>query len=152
MEKKENETSGREISISRLFDAPLELVWTVWTQPEHLKNWWGPSGFTNTIHRMDVKPGGQWDLTMHGPDGTDYENESIFKEVVHHKKIVYEHLTWPKFITTVEFEAQGRRTFIKWQMLFESTEERAKTIQKHKADEGLKQNMEKLDAYLQKEQ
>ncbi|MGZ4038569.1 MAG: SRPBCC domain-containing protein, partial [Bacteroidia bacterium] len=58
MEKKENETSGREISISRLFDAPLELVWTVWTQPEHLKNWWGPSGFTNTIHRMDVKPGG----------------------------------------------------------------------------------------------
>ena len=79
-------TKDREIIISRTLNAPVELVWEAWTNPEHIANWWGPNGFTNTISRMDVKPDGEWDLVMHGPDGTDFKNRSIFREIVQHKK------------------------------------------------------------------
>jgi pimeloyl-ACP methyl ester carboxylesterase/uncharacterized protein YndB with AHSA1/START domain len=149
MQSQENNTEGREISISRLFNAPIDLVWKVWTDPEHVKNWWGPNGFTNTITKMDVKPGGEWNLVMHGPDGTDYKNKSIFKEVVLHKKLVYEHISGPKFLATIFFESQGNKTFIKWQMLFDTKEELMQVVKTFKADEGLKQNIEKLNIYLQ---
>jgi uncharacterized glyoxalase superfamily protein PhnB/uncharacterized protein YndB with AHSA1/START domain len=149
MSKKENNTADREIKISRLFNAPIELVWEVWTNPEHIRNWWGPNGFTNTIHLMDVKKGGEWNLTMHGPDGTDFKNKSIFKEIVPLKRIVYEHISSPKFLATVEFESQGDKTFINWQMLFETKEQFIQVVKTFKADEGLKQNIDKLNHYLQ---
>ena len=88
MENKKNDTKDRELLITRLFDAPVDLVWEAWTNPEHIANWWGPDGFTNTIYQMDLRPGGEWNLTMHGPDGTDYKNKSIFKEVIPRKKLV----------------------------------------------------------------
>jgi len=141
-------TADRELIISKLLNAPVELVWKVWTNPEHIKNWWGPDGFSNTISTMDIKPGGEWNLVMHGPDGTDYKNKSIFKEIVKHKKIVYEHISGPKFLTTIEFEKQGDKTFLKWHMLFESKEEFIRTVKTFKADEGLKQNVTKLEAYI----
>src|SRR5882757_8916496 len=103
MESKKSNTADRELMLSRKLNAPIELVWEVWTKPEHIVNWWGPDGFTNTIHTMDVSPGGEWNLVMHGPDGTDYKNKSIFKEVIKYKKLVYEHFA-PNFIATVEFE------------------------------------------------
>ena len=93
-------------------------------------------------------PGGKWDLVMHGPDGTDYNNESIFKEVIQHKKIVYEHITDPRFITTVEFEAQGDKTLLTWLMLFETAEQLVEVVKKYGAKEGLKQNVAKLEIYL----
>jgi len=144
-----NNTAEREISISRLFNAPVDLVWEVWTNPDHIKNWWGPDGFTNTIHLMDVKKGGEWNFTMHGPEGTDYINKSIFREIVKFKKLVYEHVSGPKFLATVEFESQGEKTFIKWHMLFESKEQFIQVVKTFKADEGLKQNVDKLNHYLQ---
>lgn len=147
----ENNTADRELRISRLLNAPIELVWEVWTNPEHIKNWWGPDGFTNTISIMDLKPGGEWNLTMHGPDGTDYRNESIFKEVVRHKKLVYEHLTGPKFTATIEFEEQGDKTMLNWHLLFRNKEEFIQTVKTFKADEGMKQNVEKLEIYLSKQ-
>jgi uncharacterized glyoxalase superfamily protein PhnB/uncharacterized protein YndB with AHSA1/START domain len=149
MQNQENNTADREISISRLFNAPIELVWEVWTKPEHIKNWWGPNGFTNTITKMDVKPEGEWDLVMHDPDGTDYKNKSVFKEVVKHKKLVYEHVSGPKFIATIEFETRRDKTFIQWRMVFATKEEFIQTVKTFKADEGLKQNIEKLTAYLE---
>lgn len=97
---------------------------------------------------MEVSPGGEWDLVMHGPDGTDYENKSIFKEVVPFKKIVYEHVSAPKFVSTITFEEQGDQTTINWHMLFETAEEFIQVVKTFKADEGLKQNIEKLDKYL----
>jgi uncharacterized protein YndB with AHSA1/START domain len=95
MENVKNNTKDRWLLISRKINAPVELVWEVWTKPEHIANWWGPDGFTNTISKMEVRPGGNWNLVMHGPDGTDYENESIFREIVPLKKIVYEHVSYP---------------------------------------------------------
>ena len=74
-------TKNRSLSISRLLQAPVELVWEVWTTPEHIAQWWGPNGFTNTIQTMDVQEGGEWKLTMHGPDGTNFPNRNVYKEV-----------------------------------------------------------------------
>lgn len=144
-----NDVAERSINLSRLLNAPIELVWEVWTQPEHVKNWWGPNGFSNTISKMDMVEGGEWDLVMHGPDGTDYKNKSVFKEVVKHRRIVYEHVTAPKFVTTIDFEPRGEQTLLNWNMLFESKEQFIQVVKTFKADEGLKQNVEKLIHYLE---
>jgi uncharacterized protein YndB with AHSA1/START domain len=149
MENQKSNTHDRELLISRKLDAPIELVWEVWTKPEHIANWWGPNGFTNTISTMDVKPGGEWNLVMHGPDGTDYVNKSIFKEVIFHKKLVYEHRN-PGFVATITFEEQGEQTLLTWHMLFETAELFTAVVKAHNAAEGLKQNMEKLNIYLSK--
>lgn len=148
MQNGKSNTADREITISRLLNAPIELVWEVWTDPDHIKNWWGPNGFTSTIARMDLKSGGEWNLVMHGPDGTDYKNKSVFKEIIKHKKIVYDHVS-PKFTATILFESRGDKTFLHWHMLFETKEQFIQVVKTFKADEGLKQNVEKLDHYLQ---
>jgi len=148
MENKKSSTSNRELILSRTLNAPVELIWEVWTKPEHIVNWWGPNGFTNTISIMDVKTGGEWNLVMHGPDGTDYKNRSIFKEVIPYKKIVYEHISYPRIIATIDFEEQNDQTKITWHMLFESAEQLIEVAKVHKVVEGQKQNMEKLEMYL----
>jgi len=141
-------TTDRELFVERVFDAPIELVWQMFTDPNHIKNWWGPNGFTNTIFDMDVRPGGIWDFVMHGPDGTDYKNKSMYKEVVKPNRIVFEHLSRPKFTATITLTAQGKKTHLRWHMLFETAEEFQRTVKTFKADEGLKQNIVKLDEYL----
>lgn len=148
MENKKNSTHDRELVISRTLNAPVELVWEVWTNPEHIAKWWGPDGFTNTISTMEVTPGGGWDLVMHGPDGTDYINKSVFKEIIPFKKIVYEHISYPRILATITFEDRGEQTFINWHMLFESVEIFKEVVKTYKADEGLKQNVEKLGVYV----
>jgi len=149
MQSTKNNTADRELLITRVLNAPVDLVWEAWTEPQHIAEWWGPDGFTNTITTMDIQPGGAWDLVMHGPDGTDYKNKSVFKEIVKHKRIVYEHISGPKFTATIEFEEQGDKTLLKWHMLFQTKEEFIQTVKTFKADEGLKQNVEKLNHYLQ---
>ena len=145
----ENKISDRSIRLTKLLNAPVEKVWKVWTNPEHIKHWWGPDGFTNTITKMDLQPGGEWLLVMHGPDGTDYDNKSVFTEVVQQKKIVYEHISGHFFIATIEFEAQGNSTVMHWEMQLETTEEYRKIIQEYKAGESLHQNIERLAQYLE---
>jgi len=143
-----NSTADRELRISKLLSAPIELVWEVWTDPEHIKNWWGPDGFTNTISKMDFRVDGEWDLVMHGPDGTDYKNKNIFKEIVQYKKIAYEHVTGPKFLATITFETQGKKTKVDWHMLFETREEFIQTVKTFGADEGLKQTAARMVDYV----
>ncbi|WP_331969443.1 SRPBCC family protein [Ohtaekwangia sp.] len=143
MEKKES----REIRMTRSFKAPIDLMWEVWTNPEHIANWWGPNGFTNTIHTMNFQEGGEWTLTMHGPDGTNYPNRSIFKEIIPFKKIVFEHFN-PHFITTVLFESKGEETQVDWSMVFDTAEMREIVVKAHKAEEGLKENLAKLENHL----
>lgn len=143
----ESNTKDRELIITRTLNAPVELVWEVWTKPEHIANWWGPNGFTNTINTMDMKAGGEWNLVMHGPDGTDYVNKSIFKEVIEFKRISYEHFN-PHIIATIDFKADGEKTHLNWHMLFDSEEILQTIVKAHNAAEGLKQNVEKLSVYL----
>src|SRR5271155_1615963 len=101
------ETSDREIVTMRVFEAPRELVFAAWTEPKHVAQWWGPNGFTNTIYEMDVRPGGVWRFVMHGPDGVDYQNKIVFVEVVKSQRLVYDHVSGPKFRMTVTFDEQG---------------------------------------------
>ena len=146
----QNETIGtanRELKLSRILNAPIELVWEVFITPEHLKEWWGPTGFTTTIRKMDVVEGAEWLLTMHGPDGTDYPNRSVFTEIVENKRIQYRHYE-PNFTNTIDFEQQGDKTLILWHMLFDSVAEFELVVKTYGADEGLKQNIEKLIHYL----
>ena len=74
-------TADRELVAVRVFDAPRETVYRMWTDPEHLGRWWGPRGFTTTTHSMEMKPGGVWRLVMHGPDGRDYQNKITYVEI-----------------------------------------------------------------------
>jgi uncharacterized protein YndB with AHSA1/START domain len=143
-----NNTANREIVVSQLLDAPITKVWDVWTTPDHIKNWWGPNGFTNTITKMELHPGGQWNLVMHGPDGTDYDNESIFTEVEKHKKIAYDHLSGHEFTATITFEAKGNQTYIHWQMLFPTKEELTRIMSLYDISVGLQQNVDRLVVYL----
>lgn len=148
IKEKGSATSDREIFARRIFDAPRELVWKVWTEPEHIIKWWGPDGFTNTIDKMEVKPGGEWEFIMHGPDGRDYNNKIIYVEVVKPKRLVYDHVSGPNFRATVTFEEQDGKTLLTMQMLFETAEERERTVKVFNAVEGLTQTLEKLNKYV----
>lgn len=136
----------REIVSRRLFDAPREKLFKAWTDPAHLEQWWGPKGFTNTFLEFDLRPGGAWRFVMHGPDGTDYKNESLFREVAAPARIVFDHLSGPKFKATVTFEEQGATTRLTWRMLFNTAAEYEKV--KLFAVQGNEQNLDKLEAYL----
>ena len=111
----------REIVTTRVFDAPRELVFDAWTDPEQLKVWWGPRGFTNTFHQFEFKPGGLWKYTMHGPDGRDFANESRFVEIVVPERIVLDHIVASRFRLTVLFEELGGRTKLTFRQLFETS-------------------------------
>lgn len=139
---------SKTLIVSRLLNAPVELVWEVWTKPEHIKHWWGPTGFTNTIHEMNVVEKGVWEFIMHGPDGTDYRNKSMFTQIVPLKKIVYEHQSAPKFTASISFESKGKQTQLTWKMEFESVEQLEQVVKVFKADVGLRQNVDKLEAHL----
>lgn len=76
------------IVITRTFDAPRDLVWQAWTDPEHLAQWWGPHGFTSPRVEVDLRAGGSWEIDMQGPDGTVYPNKGTFLEVVPPERIV----------------------------------------------------------------
>jgi uncharacterized protein YndB with AHSA1/START domain len=116
-----NDEKHREIVSTRVFAAPRELVWEAWSQPEHLKEWWGPKGFSSSLQSFDFKPGGQWHFIMHGPDGTDYPQEWAFIEIVKPSLLVLDHLSEPKFRVTTTFEDLDGKTKITFRQLFETT-------------------------------
>jgi len=151
-----SDTSDREIVLTRVFDAPRELVWDAWTDPQQLVQWWGPKGFTTTIHEMDVRPGGTWRHTMHGPDGTDYPNKSIFLEVVKPERIVYSHSGGKKGDSgaqseaTWTFEAQGEKTKLTLKMVFPSAAAREHVSKTYGAVEGGEQTLGRLAEQLAK--
>lgn len=139
----------REIVSTRVFDVPRETVWEAFRDPERLKHWWGPNGFTNTIREFDLKPGGKWRLTMHGPGGADFENESTFIEVVKPSRVVYQHEEpVHRFQMAMNFDDEGGKTKVTWRMRFESTEE----FEKVKAfiAAANEQNFDRLAEHLKK--
>lgn len=150
VERSSSVTAGREIATTRVFDAPRELVFDAWTNPKHIAQWWGPNGFTTTIHAMDVRPGGEWTFIMHGPDGTDYKNHIVYREVVRPERLVYDHVSGPLFRATVIFEAIGEKTRLSMQMLFETAELRNQVAEKFGAVEGLNQTLNHLEEHVAK--
>jgi uncharacterized protein YndB with AHSA1/START domain len=148
------QSQGNELKIIRVFDAPLTLVWEAWTDPAQVAQWWGPRGFTLTHHSKDLRPGGHWHYTMHGPDGVDYPSKTIYHEVVPHAKLVYDHGgnddRPPLFRVTVLFsEADGRTTMDMTMTL--PTPEAAEATRKFIKKAGGNATWDRLAEYLVKE-
>ncbi len=115
---------NREILSSRIINSPVEMVYQAFENPNHLKNWWGPEGFTNTIHEFDLRVGGNWILTMHGPEKGNYENSSVFKTVLPNKLISWERKSQPLFDMEIAFEKlEENKTQISFKMIFSTAEE-----------------------------
>src|SRR4051812_23002306 len=149
----------REIAITRVFDAPRDVVFKMWTEPQHLAQWWGPRGFSTTTFSMDVKPGGVWRFVMHGPDGVDYQNKITYVEVVEPQRLVYRHgggdgggdgrdVGPGDFEVTVTFEDLGGRTRLNMRMVFPSAAARDHVIKTYGALEGLTQTIGRLGEQL----
>jgi uncharacterized protein YndB with AHSA1/START domain len=152
-----NPAPDREIVINRVVDAPRELVWRAMTNPKHVVQWWGPRGFTTTIEKMDVRPGGVWKHVMQGPDGTDYPNKSIFTEIVKPYRICFSHGGGKKggpganFDATWSFDAlETGQTRVTIRMVFPSAMARDKVVKEYGAIEGGKQTLERLSEHLPK--
>jgi uncharacterized protein YndB with AHSA1/START domain len=107
----------REVVITRIFDAPRALVFKAWTDPKHLKRWWGPKMFTNPVCEVDARVGGAWRIVMRGPDGVDYPCGGVYREIVEPERLVFTNIATDNDgnpildgLTTVTFEEQGGKT------------------------------------------
>jgi uncharacterized protein YndB with AHSA1/START domain len=151
----ENDSADREIVITRIVNAPRELVWEAMTNPLHVIHWWGPRGFSTTIEEMDFRVGGVWKQVMHGPDGANYPNQHVFQEIVKPERLVYSHggrreggpsvtsvATW-----TFEVVDAGK-TKVTVRMVFSTAQDRDRVVQEFGAVEGGKQTLERLAEYL----
>jgi uncharacterized protein YndB with AHSA1/START domain len=119
------------IVITRIFDAPRELVWTAITDPKHVAQWYGGPGFTNPVCEMDLRPGGAWNHVMQAPNGMRFTINSIFEQVVAPERLVWRTIKDPNrtqgpptSINTITLEQQGSQT--KWTLVarFDSVAER----------------------------
>jgi uncharacterized protein YndB with AHSA1/START domain len=142
---------ARDIVATRVFDAPRDLVFRMWVEPEHIAQWWGPRGFTNTIDSMDVRPGGEWNFIMHGPNGTDYTNRIVYGEIDPPSRLTYRHVSGPLFDAEVTFADRGGKTEVHVRMTFESVEIRNRTARDRGAVEGLQQTLERLEERIAQE-
>ncbi len=118
MQPIESRSDSREKRIS----APPAAVYAAMSDPTRIARWWGPEGFTNTIHTFDFQPGGRWLLTMHGPDGKNYPNESAFIRLVPNRLFEIEHFSGHHFLLTIELEGTGSDTTVHWRQTFDDAE------------------------------
>jgi uncharacterized protein YndB with AHSA1/START domain len=152
MEKVKSKMSDRQLFIQRVVHAPRQLVFKMWTDPEHMPKWWGPNGFTNTVHSMDARTGGFCDYTMHGPDGKDWPNYQSYKEIIPNEKIEYMHGSSAEdvergFHVVVNFEEEEDATRISMLMTFESAEDMQRKIDGG-AKNGLTEHMNNMEDYI----
>jgi len=145
---------SNELKLSRIYDAPVKAVWNAWADPEQAAKWWGPRGFTITTHGKDLRVGGFWKYTMHGPDGVNYENRTIYHEVEKYSRLVYDHGGSedrpPLFRVTVTFTEVKGKTKLDMTMTLptpEAAEETRKFIKKAGGDS----TWDRLGEYLDKE-
>ena len=132
-----------------MIDAPRELVWSVWTDPKHLAQWWGPDGFRTTTSAFEFKPGGVWRFVMHGPDGRDYENRVTFDEIVQARAASLSPRRRRRRRAGAvshhgDIRDLGGSTRVTLRGEFPSAEERARVIREYGADKGLVQTLARL--------
>lgn len=142
-------TPDSEIVSSRIFNVPRETLFKAWSDPNHLKNWWGPSGFTNTFNEFDFRVGGQWRFIMHGPDKGNYQNECEFIKIEQPALIAWKRFTKPIFQVVALFEeVDANKTKLVFKMLFTSAEECNK-IKRFVVDKN-EENFDRLETELSK--
>jgi uncharacterized protein YndB with AHSA1/START domain len=145
-------TADREIVISRVIDAPRELVFEAFTEVRHLSRWWGPEGFTTTTRSFEFRVGGEWDFVLHGPDGTDYQEFISWTEIVPPEVIALLHGEFRgdpnAFESVVTFAPDGAATRIEMRTVFPTQELRDEAVEKFHAIEGGRQTLSHLAAYV----
>ncbi len=163
------DTSAREFVITRIFDAPRALVWKAFTEPERMKHWWGPKGFTVIAANMDLRPGGTYHYCMRAPDGRTMWGRFVYREIVRAERMVLVNAfsdeagniarhpmspTWPlQMLSTLLFAEQDRRTAltIKWSPLDADETERATFAGAHQGmQQGWTGTLDQLAEYLAK--
>src|SRR3954454_6768715 len=142
----------REIVISRLINAPREIVFEAFTAVRHLSQWWGPNGFTTTTRAFEFRAGGEWSFVMHGPDGTDYQEWITWTEIVPPERIALLHGEFRDdpnaFESVLTFEADGAATRIAMRTVFPTKDLRDEAVEKYHAIEGGQQTLSNLAAYV----
>jgi uncharacterized protein YndB with AHSA1/START domain len=145
-------TAEREIVISRVIDAPQELVFEAFSEVRHLARWWGPKGFTTTTRSFEFRAGGVWDFVMHGPDGTDYQEWITWIEITPPDRIALLHgesrddpNAFESFLT---FTPDGATTRIEMRTMFQTKAQRDMAVEKYHAIEGGQQTLSNLAAYV----
>jgi uncharacterized protein YndB with AHSA1/START domain len=139
-----------ELVIRRVISAPRTLVFDAWSDPEHIGMWWGPNGFRTTTHSMDMKVGGRWRYTMHGPDGTDYENLITYTEIVRPERLAYDHGDDQDpdiFKAVITFDDANGKTALTLRMICKSALQ-LEGMKKFGAVEGGQQTLERLERYI----
>jgi uncharacterized protein YndB with AHSA1/START domain len=118
---------SRSVAVSRVFDAPRELVWQAWTEPRHMAQWFGPKVFTNPVCEIDLRVGGAWRLVMRGPDGSEYPIKGVYREIVRPERLVSsldvsEHPdSWFDLIEPNRDRSKGRPAYdLSWTVTFEA--------------------------------
>jgi uncharacterized protein YndB with AHSA1/START domain len=144
----------REVVITRIFDAPRELVFKAWTDPKHVAQWWGPKGFTNPVCEMDVRPGGALRIVMRAPDGAEHPMKGVFREVVELERLVFTNVAVDtqgnhllEGLTTVTFAEQGGKTKLTVRTSAAGLVSEAAQMLKG-MEEGWTQSQDRLEAYL----
>ncbi|MBW4619006.1 MAG: SRPBCC domain-containing protein [Cyanosarcina radialis HA8281-LM2] len=156
------QSSDREIVITRIFNAPRNLVFEVWTDPKHIAQWWGPEGFTTRVEEMDFRPGGKSRYVMIDSNGTEYPSKGVFREIVPPERIVtsdefdegFEEvfkgdLPSGAIELTASFEDLGDKTRLTLQILHSTAEDRRKHEEMGVID-GWNSSFDCLDEYLAK--
>ena len=139
---------SRSDSRSKLLAASPSEVFAAMNDPGRIARWWGPAGFTNTIHEFEFYPGGRWLLTMHGPDGKDYPNESRFTRIEADKVFEIEHFSGHHFLLHIELLPKGDGTDVNWRQTFDTVEHFQRIAQF--VATANQQNLERLAAEVQR--
>lgn len=144
-----NTTPDCEIVSSRVFNFSKELVFRAWSEPNHLKNWWGPTGFTNTFNLFDFRVGGKWSFIMHGPDKGNYANECEFIKIEKPSLIAWKRFSQPIFQVVATFEEiENEKTKLVFKMLFNTADE-CRKVKKFAVDKN-EENFDRLENELSK--
>ena len=129
---------------SRPFPASPEAVFAAFAAPERLARWWGPNGFSNTFDAFEFRNDDVWRFTMHGPDGSNYPNESRFVSVVPNRELVVRHVSQPHFTLSIRFDRTASGTTVTWEQAFDSPEVAASI--KHIVEPANEQNLTRWQA------
>jgi len=132
---------------SRQLPATPQAVFAAIADPRRLARWWGPQGFSNTFQTFEFKPGGHWQFVMHGPDGTDYPNQSVFTEIVPNARVQIKHVSQPHFVLTITLTSTDGGTLVSWEQDF-ADDKVAQGI-RHIVEPANEQNLDRLAAELQ---
>jgi uncharacterized protein YndB with AHSA1/START domain len=136
-----------------VIEAPRRVVFAAYSDQTHLPRWWGPNGFSITTRSFEFRPGGVWNFTMHGPDGTDYPNWIRYLEITPPERIVLLHGSAPDdpaaFTSTVTIEDRGEQSAVTLRSVFKTRAQRDEVVERYKAIEGAEQTLSRLAIHIE---